>query len=100
MVEECSDTRIHGLESGQRGILVYVQCPEIPLRMEGNALCPRGLGLELPTVSKSSKYTTRGALHALVNMDGEDMTEIVGKPQLRLRPEYFHLADAIEVGDT
>ena len=82
MVEECNDTRIQGLRAVSAGKCrserIYV-----PLRVEGNALSPRGLGLELYLV-RCGQMRIRLQVRTLVNMLGEEaMVELRAKPQLQ-----------------
>lgn len=82
MVEECSDTRIQGLRavSAGRG---HQEHRRVPLGVEGDALSPRGLGLELCMVREvqARRLVQR---RTLVNMLGEEaMVELRAKPQLQ-----------------
>ena len=88
MVDEWSDTRIHGLEAVSEVGRVAKKV-RAPFRMEGNAFGPRGLGLKL--VNSEHAVGAHGEkLPALVNMDGEeDMTELRAKPQLHWQLEYL-----------
>lgn len=47
MVEECSDTRIHGLEAVSGDRETDAEEAAAPFGVEGDALGPRGLGLKL-----------------------------------------------------
>lgn len=82
MVDECSDTRIQGLRAVSAGGRRQER-GQVPLGVEGDALSPRGLGLELCTVS-GVMARMPGQLRTLVNMLGEDaMVELRAKPQLQ-----------------
>jgi len=84
MVEECNETRIHGLRAVSNG-RVCVRIAQVPLGVEGDALGPRGLGLELRRSAGRNgvRWWGRGrGGHALVNMEGVDMV-VRAKPQLQ-----------------
>ena len=72
-----------GSKGGQRRATASRAGEWVPLGVEGNALSPRGLGLELCNVRYMQKRTLV-QLHTLVNMLGEEaMVELRAKPQLQ-----------------
>lgn len=96
MVEECRETRIHGLVYDQHaGRSRLFGLGNAPLGMEGNALCSRRLGLELQQVRLEAKVQVQWSERTFVSMVGyvlEDMLmEVIIEPKPQLHTSRFGL---------
>ena len=101
MVDECRETRIHGLLSvssdcSDIGIELYLM--HAPLWMERNAFCSRRLRLKLKRLVSDRASTAHGRWSiTFVNMVGEDC--ILKNVEVSVEPsigEYSHIVDGCE----
>lgn len=86
MVDECNDTRIHGLRGGQRATWT---CLGVPRYLFGWNAMP--FALEDLDSNYGTSISSRGELHvgvrAFVNIEEDMLIGVWGKPQLRSHPE-------------